>query len=628
MSNRDHDPVIFDEFLGLYARGEGDALPPGFLNKFDEFRFSTNFSVHGTGGGKIATRNPVGTVLSWTGAFTPSRFYWYPKSTGGRFIALNPATGAFRDQTAGTTILTIAGVTDFSAMTINDRFYFMPHNREIGRAADFLYVYDPALSATARKAAAAKPAGVFTIAAGAAGNTEPGLHILGVCYETNTGFVTKPALYQTITAASPRTSISLTAIPLGPAGTVARRIVMSKVIKNYDGNAEGYNIFFALKINDNTTTVLANAVNLYDTQLVESADYLKDNLEEISAGLQMCSFNGRLAICGENADSTLVRVSKPGEPETFSAIDGFIKCYKGMGYGPVRNIKSTHGVLYMFKRYSTYTCRDNGKAPSSWQVDQIDAGLGAEVFSVAEVWDSVDGSFRGGFFVANYNGFYFLNGSVYSNNLAYNIEAEWSDSVEIDYLNKLEAVFDSFNKCAYINASSISQKLYLCDLQLGFDRPRFARWLNGSGLDVINTIHLFIASADGKPVLLFQSNNRTDLNKVDLTTSAISILEADSGAQLEFVLADPEYQYMHLGVMKFMGEKSGTVAGEVSPAFATSIPFTLNFTLVSATSRLSRHQIDTAAPMIKVTFGDMSQTWLRLEKVIFYLSPEDAEAAY
>lgn len=624
MSNRNHEALIIDDFLGLYSRGEGDALPQGYLNDFNEFRFHPSFGIRGSGGGKISTRNPIASVLSWTGAFTPRRFFWYSKSSGGRFIYLNTATGDIRDQTAGTIILTVAGTQDFSGITVNDRFYFSLHNREIGTSGQNLYVYDPAISAVARPAAGRAPInppdGAFTVAAGAAGNTEPGQHVLAVAYETNTGFVTKPGTFIGFVSGAPRASISITNLPIGPAGTVARHILMSKKILNYDGNPQGYELFQALKVNDNVTLAIANAINLYDTQLIDSKEYLKDQLESIPGGLQLCSFNGRLVTCGENADGTLVRVSKSGEPESFSALDGFIKCYKGMGLGPVRNVKSTHGVLYMWKRYSTFTARDNGNAPSSWQVDQIDAGLGAEVFSVAEVWDSVDGSFQGGFFVANYNGFYFLNGTIYSDSLAYNIQADWSDVVDLGTLNNLGSVFDSFNRCAYVNTTDF---LYLFDLNRGIAQPRVSRWLTGVG--GVYTIHLFIGSADLKPILLFQATSGSTLQKIDLSTSSASNLEANSGATLQIVLADPEYRNMHLGVLKFMG--NGIVSGEVT-GFSGSIPITLNYNMVFVASRLSRHEINIASPVIQISFVDFDGTSFNLEKVIAYLAPEAEEWPY
>jgi len=628
MPNRDHEPIVYDEFYGLYSRGTGDAIPLGYLNSFDEFRFRNNWSIRGLGGGKISTRNPTSAVLAWPVAVPSQRFFFYPKSTGGRFIYLD-AAGNFRDSVAGpgNIILTIAGATDFSAITVNDRFYFFPHDREIGMVAQFLYVYDPVLSATARKAAGRRPTnppdGAFALAAGAAGNTEPGFHILGVAYETNTGFITRPALYQTITAAAVRTSISLTSIPIGPAGTIARHIVMSKVVKNYDGNPEGYNLFFAIKINDNVTVALVNAVNLYDTQLISSADYLKDNMEEIPAGLQLCTFDGRMIMCGENADSTLVRVSKSGEPEVFSSIDGFVKCYKGMSAGPVRSVKATHGVLYMFKRYSTFSTRDNGKTPSSWSVDQIDAGLGAEVFSVAEVWESVDNGYRGGVFVSNYTGFFYLSGGVYSDNLARNIDADWSSNVILSNLNNLATVFDSFNQCAYIN---VTELIYLCDLELGTQMPRYSRWFLGTG--DVDCIHLIIGGSDGKPQLLFQKDTAANLQKVDLSTNAFSDLEAGAYAKLEFVLADPEYRNFHLGVMKLFGDANNVPAQEVNPAFNTMIPFTLSFQIGSSTGRVSRHEINAIGPVIKIKFEFLESCRLRLEKAIFYIQPSEEEYPY
>lgn len=452
---RTHEPVPIGPIRGWFARSEYIAPPLGYLETCTDCVFFDPGIPIGTsqsGRGTIFSRPPheidgaalPANVVADGG---PVRYHKYRKitDTQDHWLILT-ANGRFFDTgsaTPNTPILTLTAATapDFSAITIGQRIIFSPHNREQGISGEFTYIYERGVTATARKLAGARPSGTFTVAVSAtAGNTEPGLHMLAIAFEYDTGFITKPALYQQLQApAGARMAIDLPIIPTGPAGVTARRILMSRIIKNFDGNNEHPELFFALKIADNTTTTLTNAINLYDSQLIQPADYLKDNLEEVAAMLCFAYHDKCLVCSGEASSKSTVRVSKGGDYETFDATDGFVLCAPLEGDG-VRNLKSARGSLYMFKRARTFSTRNNGGSPSTWSVDIVDTGLGAEVFSVAEVGDSIIGSINNTFLIANQSGYwYFDNGFI--DLLSWAIQREWIRNVDLTAINALEALY-------------------------------------------------------------------------------------------------------------------------------------------------------------------------------------------
>jgi len=229
MSKRDHDPFTIDKFKGLYSRNDSPAPPPGYMNK----ALNLVYSNPGIAQDEVNLNSGTARVreqIDFLGVLPtiPLRFYIYKKSTGYRLMVLD-VLGRIWDSVAGLTVLTIATMTDFHGITLNDHFYITPHNRSTGLNGHVVYVYDPDLGPAARKAAGDPATGTLTCAVSAtAGNIEPGLHIIAVSFKTDTGFITKPALHVGFTAPAVKKRVDLTVIPLGPTGTIGRIIWMSQ----------------------------------------------------------------------------------------------------------------------------------------------------------------------------------------------------------------------------------------------------------------------------------------------------------------------------------------------------------------------------------------------------------------
>lgn len=501
---RAHERIPITEIKGLFKRQEYTIPPLGYSGTCHDMMFKLPGNI--SFGGKAFTRAPYQDYpLAFpTNVVTdggPVRFHKYRRitDTQDHWIILS-AAGKFYDTgkiIPNNPILTITDPIppDFSLITIGNRCIFSPHDRNTGTDGEFTYIYERDVFTTARKLAGAKPVGVFTVAVSATnGNTEPGLHIIAVAYEFNTGFITKPALYQQLTApAGVRKAIDLTAIPLGPAGVVARRILMTRNVTNFDGNNAHPELFFALKIADNTTGLLLNAISMFDTQLIQSADYLKDNLEEVPAMLCFSYFEKSLVCSGAANEKSVVRVSKGGDYESFNATDGFVECAPFEGDG-VRNLRAARGSLYMFKRKRTFVTRNNGESPSSWIVDLVDSGLGAEVFSIAEMDDSsIVGSINNAFLVANLSGFWlFDNGFV--DLLSWPVQQLWESTYTelwINSINTVIVVYEAQLKIGVIFKPHVTDilnwELFFYDISNGISKESI-KWATWSRTDNVSAV--------------------------------------------------------------------------------------------------------------------------------------------
>lgn len=544
---RAHTPITIDELKGQFYRPDYPVPPIGY-GEFTDVVFQTNGIVNSWA--KVFTRPPYQvypanfpTNVTVDGG--PVRFHKYRKLTDNQdYWIILSAAGKFYDTGAAVPnnpILTLTPATapDFSLITIGQRCIFSPHNRDQGIVGEFTYIYERGVTTTARKLAGAKPVGVFTVAVSATnGNTEPGLHIIAVAYEFNTGFITRPALYQQLTApAGVRKAIDLSAIPVGPAGVVARRILMTRKVANFDGNNENPELFFALKINDNVTVALLAAISMFDTQLIQSADYLKDNLEEVPAMLCFSYYERSLVCAGAGIEKSVVRVSKGGDYETFDATDGFVVCAPFEGDG-VRNLRAARGSLYMFKRHRSLVTRNNGESPSSWPVDLVDSGLGAEVFSIAEVGDGIIGSINNAFLIANLAGVWlFDNGFV--DLLSWPVQGYWSFvGLGPQLINTVVAVYDQLNRCFIMNmqTGNLGQphfwSLLYADLSNGFSKNavKWSVWSRssaGAANVVFKGMHLGTRS-DGYPEVVIAADLYSSFHTINLREYAYAVLGQES----------------------------------------------------------------------------------------------------
>ena len=491
MAVRGHEPVEFNNLKGLWQRGDPENVPLDHLADCNNITFKGN---------NIVTRPGVGISQDVVAPLENiKKIYNYPTQTANTLIILidNAGTGEIYHFVNPTTIygplLSIIGMTDFSFVPYAGRGYITPFssfttgdiNIQKGLSGQFLYVYAGDGTA-ARKAAGALPAGTLTVANGAAGHTDPGVHVFGVVGETNSGFLSSPTALKSF-ATSTALSVTFTNIPTF-SGTqwTKRHIVASIVIPTViSGNLESYQLFFIplATINDNVTTTLSN-VSFYDADLLEDASHLYDNYTEIPAGCKLSLYHDRLCLSTTFNDISLILVSHPGEPEAISQIDGLI--IAPLDGNPITNHGELRDVFYVFKRTRTVAYIDNGDVPSSWPLSSVDSSLGTCVHGIATVLDSGNSNVDY-FIVTTFAGIQVFNGRYFSPELSYKIQQLWED------LDRNE-----FRKIQIINAPI--QKLIILILPTGgllvgnyangLD-PMKIRWVKWSFLMSVNTIAIW-----------------------------------------------------------------------------------------------------------------------------------------
>lgn len=515
MANQEeYQPFPISISHGLYSRGARHHVPDGHLTTARNLTFLAH--------GQVGIRNSVRTVIEMSSALagaTIVRFHSYIR-TGEtpRLIVLDSA-GKFWDvkvdgSVAPINILTIAGATDFTGLTLYNRFYFMPHDRVTGMdpaSGGALYVYDPGVNVAARKAAGTKPASNLTLAVSATnGNVEPGFHVLAVSFKTNSGFLTAPAGHASVTSPSgTKKKIDVTTIATGGAAVTARWIWMSKAVKFYDGNLTSVPLFFVKEIADNSTVALtgASGIDAFDSALGASADKYTFNLEEIPAGVAMCDYDGSLVIVGEKANPSVARVAVSGDPEAFNSADGFISCALGDGEG-LKNAASKDGVLFLYKSARSYGIRRLIDTPvNAWgQPDILDVGNGAECFGVARVLESNNPLLAGGLLIHNFAGMHAFNGAFPTFPLTRNIDQFWATALKeatvSDYTRSNTAV-DPMNKRIYC---CIGNRLLYGDYKDGLDSENI-RWSDWTLPDANASVQFATAfSIVNKSVTVYYAN--------------------------------------------------------------------------------------------------------------------------
>lgn len=485
---RDHAPLVIDQFNGLYMRGTREEVPMDHFSDCNNLQFIGDSSF-GTRDG-IDRHQNIGSPLS-----NILRMYNYPTSDKNTLLVLTQG-GLIYHVVDSTTmfgpILTIPAMTDFGFVPYNGRAYITPFtteligglNRERGLNGDFLYVYKGD-GTTARKAAGNGPTVNITPANGAAGFTDAGVHIFGYVYETDTGYLTAPGGLVAFTTAA-NFSVSFTTVANSPdAFVVKKHIVASKVIQSYNGDVNGYQLFFipGATIPNNTVTALAN-ISFFDADLLLDASHLLDNFSQISAGVNLCIYHNRLCLCTEYNNISIIRVSAIGEPEAINQIDGF--CLVPPDGNPVTNIAELRDVLYSTKRNKTVAFTDNGDSPASWPLTAIDNAMGCGVHGIATVVDS--GSSNVDYLlVASYTGIVIFNGRYIIPELSWKISIFWSAQTFKTDNRRIQIVNDSVNQHLYCVLTD--RTVLHADYSNGFD-PKKIRWTPWSLNALVNTLAL------------------------------------------------------------------------------------------------------------------------------------------
>jgi hypothetical protein len=432
----DHTPIPITGFKGLYDRSahKDDVRDGHFIDSLNTINYGEDVGTR-----KGFTRSiTIGNILR--------EHIWKIDGQADRILILNDV-GQIFDTTLSlsTPILTVVSTTrDFAIIPMYGRLYISPHNGETGQASEKLYVYKG--SGLARAAAGLKPThGSDAVVSATMGDIEEGVHIFAWCYETDTGFITPPSDKDDFNQLDfdGEHAVDFTNIPVGPTGTVARRLLATRALQHPILDIEGYEYFFVPggRIEDNVTTVLSG-VSFFDSELSDTADYLFEQLEEIPAGVFLSPYGTRICMGGENSDPSLVRVSKPLEPESFNELSGFIVVDPHEEEG-VKNGIEFRDSFYIFKGNPghTYVTRDNGFEPSTWACPIVDKGIGADCRGVSQYLDS-KGANADFFLVADVAGIFRFDGSYNQQvPLTWGIQRIWN-RINKALFNQVELLLD------------------------------------------------------------------------------------------------------------------------------------------------------------------------------------------
>lgn len=281
------------------------------------------------------------------------------------------------------------------------------------------------------------------------GYSDAGLHLFAVVYETDTGYLTAlgPEIFASLTTVDIKTAIKLTNIPVSPDSfVIARHIVATKVIPDYNGDQTGYQFFFVpgARIGDNTTTELT--FSFYDADLLEDASHLIENFSAIPAVVGLTTYHGRMIAYTTTLDISLIGVSAPGEPEAINQVDGLL--IVPLDGNPVTNAQEFRDVLYVFKKTRTVAFNDNGDVPSSWPFIIIDQGIGAPVHGISTVLDS-GGVNLDYLLIADYSGIMMFNGAYARPELTWKIQDLWFN-LNRNQFDRIQIQNDSLSQILYI----------------------------------------------------------------------------------------------------------------------------------------------------------------------------------
>ncbi len=250
-TNRDHEPIVIEEFMGLFKRGDKDSCP------IDHFSETDNLKAIESG---FESRDGLDTLLGSPNVGNVVRMYNYKMSSGESLIILDGAGDFYHALLDGSNtvygpILSIPDATDFDIYTNNGICYITPFktftdlngtNYQKGLEDEFVYVYKGDGTA-ARKAAGASPVGAgsglvgYTTIVPGLGVVDKGIHIIGVT-AYNVGDESGglgPEGLSVVIVDEGSTEISLNNIPLGDVTATGRKVYMTHAIDYPDWNPAG-----------------------------------------------------------------------------------------------------------------------------------------------------------------------------------------------------------------------------------------------------------------------------------------------------------------------------------------------------------------------------------------------------
>jgi len=439
---RDHEQVTVPAFKGLYANGMDDAVPPGYF--IDSL--NTDFETV-----EVRTRDGFTKVFDLTNI---RRFFVYKRlNETSRYLILD-TTGTLWDSLYATPIGSDPAWVDFSALNYLNRAYITFHDRVAGVPGALIQVYEGEGPGTLRPVGGIAPVG-FSLTCSISttpGNLGLGTYLVAVCYETSTGFITAPGPAVFGSVESPGGfCLNVDDIAVGPAGTIARRLLVTKSIPPdmYTGNQYGYEFFFCPngRIGNNTQTFLHD-INFFDEDLIDSADYLFDSRSTLPCGLGLSIYNNRMAVWGVQGFEHHVFLSAAIFVETFDETAGLLFLDPSDAISGIRNVVDHETSLFIQTEDRTYVTVDNGNNPDTWRCDPLDKAIGAEVFSVSKILDSRGTSVKR-FFQGDKSGIYCYEGGGFQDPpFSTNVTDIWK-RINKNEFNKVMVVDDPEDKKVY-----------------------------------------------------------------------------------------------------------------------------------------------------------------------------------
>ncbi len=491
---RGQTPIVIDDFRGLFNRGPQENCPknyfPDCLNlEFEYHRAYTRGEFLQTYNFTAFTGNIIGLYIFPRLDGTFRRLILH-RETGTGIVRLididHPSAPPFTVATYTTDVDAVSVLPLYNRLYIAQLTTFNEHKTDA-----VVQVYDG--TNVARNAAGAAPSGAsMTATEPGAGNISAGIHLYAVVFETPSGFITKPgpAAWTNKTSAGSK-NINLAGIPTGPAGTLNRYILATKRIPTYAPPQENFVLYFVPNglVSGNVTTTLT--FDFFDTELVNSADYLLDQLETIPAG-PLFSIGSSLGVAGYKISSVLgpgatgdktsiALVSKAVEVEAFSVDEGFIVVKPSMG-GSLTNALDLNGTLYFFKEGLTAAIQpDMNTSPASWgDPGVIDSSIGSTPFGIAQ-YMGVPYIMNNGAFVMTRFGLQHFNGAY--NNISLAISGTWKDITNFKAFKNSIAVVDPDKKRVYTfiaKGSGYADNFMVMDFKDGFtaDLVKWCPWNN------------------------------------------------------------------------------------------------------------------------------------------------------
>lgn len=624
---RDHTPIVIREFKGEYDRGSDDVCPAGYLLKARNVIF-TNFGVKTRPGfdGQYVLANIA-------------RIQTYKRIGEADRLLILCTDGKLYDSVVSlvTPILNIPAMTDFSMVNMFNRAYISPNNGVKGLAGEFVYVYQG--SGVARKAGGTPPGGFafngnVVNSALPNGHVEKGQRFIAVAFETDTGFITRlgPVIgtvtdFATYGATGTRkmtVGVGGT-IPIGPSGTVARRIAVTKVIADYTvGMDQKLNEFFFLpggRIADNTTVGPID-YDFYDSDLVDSADYLLDSLDNPPAFVHVNDYNGSLVGVGEDAKESVARVSKSGEPESFNGIEGFVVVNPNENQG-LKASFSLRGDLHLLKSQRHFMTRNNGNSPVFWPVIPIDSAIGTEPYGIAQVLDSKGQTMDQVVFISR-QGLQQFDGAYREFPLSFVIKDIW-DRLNIGALNKSQIAVDPILKRIYmllpVDGSASVNLFLVLDYQngLSYDTVRWAIWSLTAPF-VPRSLIVDTKFTDQSPILrLALTDAVTVLNPASLNDSTAIIPTPE--IEIPLTSVDDDGSINHYAGLRLRAVGEGFLQNTFSGLDRASVLVGRDIPLSIAPGKELATLVNFQAEKASVSFStQFINEWFHINKIIVFAS--------